>query len=425
MRILIINYRFFECGGPERYLFGIKRLFENSGHEVIPFSSHFSQNIYNEWQDYFVSPIGGQDEITFQDQSWTLSSLVKSMSRSVYSVEVYKKLKKLIEDSRPDVIYALLFLRKLSPSVILAAKEAGLPFIARLSDFSLLCPSRFFLRDNQICELCKFGNLWPSVRYRCIYGSYLASTLNALATLYHRWRGYFKLIDSFVCPTLFLKKKMIESGWPPEKLHHLPTLVDLDFFKPQSSGRQEVISYVGRIDPAKGLKVLVDAFALLKRKDQWANLELRIAGDLGTQEASDIVRYAMDKGLRRDSFIGSLDRRGVADLLSNSLLSVVPSLWYDNMPNAVLESLACGTPVVGSEIGSLRELLGGGNVGALFKPGDANDLAEKISALVSDADKRQSMSKQARIKVEQEHSGALHLDRLLAVFQRNIDEHLA
>ena len=67
---------------------------------------------------------------------------------------------------------------------------------------------------------------------------------------------------------------------------------------------------------------------------------------------------------------GHLDEAAVMELLQSSLVSVVPSLWYENMPNSMLESFACGTPVIASDLGSMHDMLCGTQAGLLFRPGD-------------------------------------------------------
>ena len=54
MRILLVNYRYFISGGPEKYMFNIKTMLENQGHEVIPFSIHSNKNVATEYSKYFV-----------------------------------------------------------------------------------------------------------------------------------------------------------------------------------------------------------------------------------------------------------------------------------------------------------------------------------------------------------------------------------
>lgn len=418
MKILLVNYRYFVSGGPERYMFGVQEIMEKAGHEIIPFSVRYSNNVSTPWGTYFVSPIAGADEVTFKEHTWRVKSFKLALSRAFYSGEVYQSVKELIKVARPDLAFVLHYLRKLSPSVLVAVKEAGLPLIVRLSDFAMLCPGAHFLRDNEVCELCKDGKLWPSIRYRCVQGSIGASVFNALATMYHRYKGYFELIDAFITPTVFMKDKMIEGGWPENKIQHIPTFANLDQFKPHVGRKQEIISYTGRIDQTKGLDVLINAFRVIQSNGEYKDLILMIAGDDKTVEARKLKTDINEKKIRNINFTGQLDEQGVAKLLSNSLVSVVPSLWFENMPNAALESLACGTPVIASNLGSFPEIFKEGDIGVLFKVGDAKDLADKMISLLSNPKKLEIMSKQARRVAEREHNSELHYQRLMNVFDK-------
>lgn len=418
MKILIINYRYFVSGGPERYLFGVKHLLEKAGHEVIPFSVKYSKNIPNRWDNFFVPPIAREDEVLLKEHSWNVMSLGKAISRAFYSKEVYNSLTNLIEITRPDIAFVLHYLRKLSPSVLTAVKDARLPLVVRLSDFAMLCPESHFFRNNETCELCKRDRLWPSVYYRCVQGSLGVSVVNSFATAYHRWKKYFKLIDFFITPTKFMREKMIEGGWPAEQIHHIPTFVDLDVFRPLQGNIQRVISYTGRVHPTKGITVLLDAFKKIQAKNQYNDIKLKIAGDNDTTEIKDLKCYVDDKEIKNIIFTGALDKQGIARLLSSSLISIVPSRWYENMPNALLESMACGTPVIASDIGSFSEILSEQNGGVLFEAGNSGDLADKITSLISDPQRMKVMSKQARRVAEREYNSELHYQRLMNTFEK-------
>ena len=67
MRILLVNYRYFISGGPEKYMFNIKAMLEQHGHEVIPFSVHSNKNVETEYARYFVEPIGSRDATYFDE----------------------------------------------------------------------------------------------------------------------------------------------------------------------------------------------------------------------------------------------------------------------------------------------------------------------------------------------------------------------
>ena len=134
MRILLVNYRYIISGGPEKYMFNIKGLLEKHGHEVIPFSVISTKNEKTEYSKYFVEPIGNRDAIYFNEVKKTPKSIWQMIDRSVYSFEVKKAIQKEINDIKPDIVYIIHFINKLSPSVITGAKELGVPVVVRLSD---------------------------------------------------------------------------------------------------------------------------------------------------------------------------------------------------------------------------------------------------------------------------------------------------
>jgi glycosyltransferase involved in cell wall biosynthesis len=377
VKVCLINYRYFVSSGPERYLFGVKDLLEARGHEVIPFSVRYGANEPTPWAKYFVEPIAGDDEIRFRQHSWTPRSVRRALERAFYSREVYDALSAELREGKPDVAYVLHYMRKLSPAVLQALHDHGVPIAVRFSDFAMVCPQAHLIRDDQICELCVGGSVWPSVRYGCVQGSRGASAVNALAMRYARRKGFFDLVDAFVAPSAIMREKMIEGGLPAAKLHLLPTFVRQRTMRPFAERRRR-ISFAGRVERLKGVHVLLAAFDELQRRGIASDVELVIAGDLDTPCGRDLRARLHRRPIRGVTLAGQLDGAGVVELLQSSLLSVVPSLWYENSPNSLLESLACGTPVVAADLGSMRDALFDTGAGLLTRPGDHVALAEAM-----------------------------------------------
>jgi glycosyltransferase involved in cell wall biosynthesis len=109
---------------------------------------------------------------------------------------------------------------------------------------------------------------------------------------------------------------------------------------------------------------------------------------------------------------GQLDEAAVLELLQSSLASVVPSLWYENMPNALLESLACGTPVIASDLGSMHDILHGSGAGLLFRAGDPNALADALRTVLA-APRAGTMGEHAQTLAREGHDPDRHVDALL------------
>ena len=227
MKICLVNYRYFVSSGPERYLFAVKSLLEARGHEIVPFSIHYRQNEPSPWERYFVRPIAGDDEIMFRQHSWSASSVRRALERTFSSREVYDALSRELHDARPDVAYVLKYERKLSPSVLSALHDHGVPIVVRLSDFSMVCPQQHLVRNDHVCELCVGRRPWPSVLFRCVQRSFGASAVNALALEYARRKGFYGLVDAFVAPSDIMRQKMVQGGVPASRIRHLPTFVKL------------------------------------------------------------------------------------------------------------------------------------------------------------------------------------------------------
>jgi glycosyltransferase involved in cell wall biosynthesis len=415
MKVCLINYRYFVSSGPERYLFGVKDLLEERGHEVVPFSVRYRANEPTPWDKYFVEPIAGDDEVRFRQHSWTPASVRRALERSFYSREVYDALSAEIRDAKPDVAYVLHYMRKLSPAVLQALHDNGVPIAVRFSDFAMVCPQAHLIRDDQVCELCVHRSLLPSVRHRCVQGSLGASAVNAAAMYYAAFRGYFGHVDAFVAPSQIMRQKMMEGGISADRLHLLPTFVRPREMRPFAQRRSR-ICYAGRVERIKGVHVLLAAFARLRARGVAGDVELVIAGDLDSPCGRDIQRRLRERPLAGVTLTGQLPEADVIELMQSSLVSVVPSMWYENSPNSLLESLACGTPVIASDLGSMRDALSGTGAGLLSPPGDEAALAAALEAALGDAPALEEMGRVAHELAATRHSPATHVDGLLELF---------
>ena len=108
MKFLLINIRYGYVGGPERYLFNLKELLEQQGHQVIPFSIKYPINAPSEFEDYFASPLSDDESVYFTEQRHSIPNVLKTLARNFYSTEVEEKLGRLIDATKPDYAIVLL-----------------------------------------------------------------------------------------------------------------------------------------------------------------------------------------------------------------------------------------------------------------------------------------------------------------------------
>jgi glycosyltransferase involved in cell wall biosynthesis len=97
---------------------------------------------------------------------------------------------------------------------------------------------------------------------------------------------------------------------------------------------------------------------------------------------------------------------------------VMPTLCNENMPRVVVEAFACGTPVVGSDLGAVAEMIEHGRTGLLFKPGDPLDLAQKMSFAFSQPEKLAAMGCEARHEYEAKYSPEQAYVSLIDIYQQ-------
>lgn len=420
MRVLIANHRYFVASGAERYLFNITAELEARGHVVMPFAMRHRDNAPSAYSDYFVSSIGPEDKLYFSEYRNSPPTLPKSFARLFYSKEVEQAAGRMARETQPDIAYLLLYLRKLSPALIVGLKRAGVPVIVRISDYGMFCAQTYCQRGGKPCTACQTGALLPSVLHGCVENSHAVSAVHALAMGMQRARGYFDLVDQFVVTNEFMLEAMQRAGFPAERLTCIPTFVDTSRFAPpeDAAPQEPYILFCQRLHQVKGAHLLIEALRLLKAHGR--SVRLRIAG-VGQDDAyvDALKRQVRDAGLGEQvQFEGHVESHDVPALYQHATCSVAPALWFENLPNSVLESLACGTPVIASDVGSLACTLTDGHDSLLFPVGDAAALADRIARIVDDPTLRARLSAGARATAVRRHAPQEHVTRLLQLFGR-------
>jgi glycosyltransferase involved in cell wall biosynthesis len=207
---------------------------------------------------------------------------------------------------------------------------------------------------------------------------------------------------------------MIKGGFDPKKIIHIPTFVESLDVEHQPLKKQSGILYVGRLSREKGVDLLIEAFGQLRNSDA----VLTIAGETGSEYAQQLIHSIPDQLKSRVSFIGFQNQDRLASLYRENLLFVVPSAWYENQPNVLLEGMAhAGTSVV-PRLGSFEEIVKDGETGQFFDPGSSCDLANKIDLLLENPLKAAQMGVCAQKYVCEHHALTTHIAALEDLFGR-------
>lgn len=186
-----------------------------------------------------------------------------------------------------------------------------------------------------------------------------------------------------------------------------------------------MILFVGRIEPLKGLDVLLEAIALLRKEGKWEKNPfclMVIGGDPEARQGEKSSEMARIEALRAQYnlqdlvvFAGKRSQDTLPYYYSSAEAVVVPS-HYESFGMVALEAMACGTPVVASEVGGLAYLVQDGVTGFTVPVDEPQALADHLNELLENTSLRERMSAQA-VAVAQEYSWWNITTRLKAVYE--------
>ena len=401
MKILQINKFFYPQGGSETYMFTLSALLRESGHQVIEFSMQDSQNSLSAYSQYFIK------HVSFNKREGLIKDLTKAC-HLLYSTEAQKKLEQLIQKEKPDVAHLHNFNFQLTPSILSVLKKYKIPAVWTLHDYKIICPNYRLFTQGAVCERCHIHKYYNCFTHRCLKNSLGMSFLAMLEMYAHKiiLRSY-KVINCYIAPSKFLADKIMAWQMPKGQVKQLYYSLDLANFKPQEQSGEGLL-YFGRLAEEKGILTLLEAMKLLP------GIKLKIAGAGPLQQ--EIRRYIESHGLANVEVLGHKFGRELNDLIASAKLVIAPSIWYENNPLMILESFALGKPVIGSDLGGIPELVQDGQTGYLFKPGLADDLAEKIKSLYNNNELISQMGKNCRTWVEKNCAPHKHVEEILKIY---------
>ncbi|QCE33429.1 glycosyltransferase [Acetobacteraceae bacterium] len=223
----------------------------------------------------------------------------------------------------------------------------------------------------------------------------------------------------FLCPSRFIKKRVLEMGFPKERtiLHHVG--INLTEFSLRSPEREEnYLLHVARLVPVKGTSILIKALSLLSERHKHIKLVLIGEGDLRKKLEALAEELSLSN---RVIFMGSCTHDVVKDYTSRAMISILPSIptadgREEGLGLALVEASACGVPVIGSRSGGIPETMDEGETGFLVPPADPHALAEKITYLLDNKELRIEMGKAGRKFVEREFSQTTQNKTLEAIY---------
>ena len=215
-------------------------------------------------------------------------------------------------------------------------------------------------------------------------------------------------VDRVICASEGERELLATAyGVPSHHVSVVPCGVDIDHFRPEDrtaaraavglDGDDPVVLFVGRIERLKGIDILVRAAAQLEGDFQL----LIVGGD--SKDASrkrELVELSRDLGVAdRIHFVDAVPHERLPMYYSAADVCVVPS-YYESFGLVAVEAMACGTPVVASRVGGLKDTIQDGRTGYLVPWHCPEPFAERLDLLLNNESLRRSLGLEARIAAE-------------------------
>lgn len=298
---------------------------------------------------------------------------------SVWKPHVEVAFSRVLGEFKPDIVI-FHHLVRLSMGLPGRTRKVGIPSIYYLHDFYPVCPSYSLLNHEN--DLCAGGS--PLDCGRCLFSSrfpklphFVRRTVPFLAVpllIPRRFLSEHLLhdVDLFISPSEFLRDKLKELGFSMEQCRLIPYPADdrpVEQEQPKST-QGLTFGYLGKISPKKGVSVLVRAF------EQLGTTRLIIRG---FPDDCEIEKFRQENP--RSTAILEKFSSDRCEFFRKIDVLIVPSVWYENQPNVIIEAFVHKVPVICSNLGGMAEMVKDGARGIVFRPGDADDLAEKVRSL--------------------------------------------
>ena len=368
MKILLVNKFLYPKGGSETYMMNLGRYMQSVGHAVQYFGMDSEERtVCNEVDSYTLS-------MDFHNGSF-LDKILYSV-KTIYSEESRRKIRLVLDDFQPDVCHLNNFNYQLTPSIILEIvkwrKESGknCKIVYTAHDLQLVCPNHLMTNpiSGEICENCLGGKYVNCIKGKCIHGSTLKSVVGATEAWYWNKRKVYENLDFVICPSKFLADKLSSNPILKNKIIVMHNFIDVQ--KPENVIKKDYVLFYGRYSKEKGIETLLSV------ADKLPDVKFVFAGQGPLNDEINKRKNIENKGF--------LSGESLSKLISEAVVTVVPSECPENCPFTVMESQMYGTPVIGADIGGIPELIIEGETGELFESGSEGQLKILIETIIKD-----------------------------------------
>jgi glycosyltransferase involved in cell wall biosynthesis len=347
MRILLVHNKYQQAGGEDL-------VFETEGELLVHYNHLVERLIFD------------NKEIR------TLLDKFLIGLKGLYNPDSSRKLEDRIKRFKPDIIHVHNFVPLASPSIFYAAKRNKIPVVVTLHNYRMICPSATLFYDHQIYEKSVHSVFPLNAIYKGVYRNSRIQTAGmVLAMSIHNLIGTWRnKVNKFIVLTEFARNKFTHSAL---RVSADQFLLKPNFIKDPGNGeanRDNFFLFIGRLSEEKGIDTLLNAAKL-------HNFKLVIIGDGPLRKKVEEFSAATSN----IDYRGFQQKPVILDVLKKCKALLFPSVWYEGFPLTILEAFATGTPVIGSRIGGVAEIVTDNFNGLHFEAGNENDMIRKITQM--------------------------------------------
>ncbi len=399
--------RFFnDVGGAQSCFIALNELLQDKDHKVIVLAARHNKNIQSVYNKYFVKRFS-------QDDYNTMSPIdnVMAVINSIWAIDVYVNAKKLIKKYKPDIADIHNIYYQISPSIFSSVSNYDIPIVQHLHDYSMYCINGVCEINESTCTKCMHNNYYYAVKNKCYLNSTIKSIVGVTSHILNKdLLKYQKHINKFIVTSHFQRKFLSSWGLSEDKMEVLPLFFDKDKYPIIQDSREEnIILFSGEMKYRKGPTLI---YELAKRMK---NIQFVLAGRGPYTEILSL--RAKNENINNLIFYDYLDKAELFQIVSKSLLIIMPSLFYESFGRVIIEAFAHGKPVVGSRIGSIPEIIKDSYNGFTFEPGNILDLFEKVDFLVKNTKLRHEMGFNARRDYLLKYSKDIYYNNLMKIYK--------
>lgn len=323
----------------------------------------------------------------------------------VWSPSAAREIGRVLGTFKPDVVHVHNLFPMISPSVLHACRRHLVPAVVTLHNYRQICPSGDLFRDGSTCHDCVGRIPLPAVRHGCYRDSAAATVPLALAAIAQKstWQT---LPSAYVFISSAQRSLFASLDLPSERCFVKHNLVYPMHAEPV---KEPLIVYIGRLNEAKGLPLLMEAWDRFEPK----NLRLVIAG--GGPLEDEVSEWARTRPTVDAP--GLLSRDDCIALLARARAAVVPSQWQEPFGLVVAEAMSASVPSIAPAHGSFPELIDDGVDGVLFAPVDTEVLARLFGEVEDDPARWAALGAAARQSYERRFEPDNNIKQLEAVYR--------